>query len=103
MQKIKEKPWMKTNSGFKCPSESLLPGLNWDHLLNIVPLPVDDKEYYGRRIGSYRAELEAIGVVVDLDGAMGIQNSFLYTLSQHCLQEVLPAPMCSPYSIASGA
>ena len=47
--------------------------------MNIVPLPVDDKEYYGSRIGSYRAELEAIGVVVDLDGAMGIQNSFLYT------------------------
>ena len=69
VQKIKVQPWMKTSSGFKCPSESLLPGLNWDHLLNIVPMPVVDKEYYGSRIGSYRAELEAIGVVVDLEGA----------------------------------
>nr|POE45423.1 hypothetical protein CFP56_20095 [Quercus suber] len=60
---------MKTSSGFKCPSEPLLPGLNWDHLLNIVHLPVADKEYYGRRIGSYRAELETIGVVVDINGA----------------------------------
>ena len=69
VQKIKDQPRMKTNFGFKCPSESLLPGLNWDHLLNIVHLPVVDEEYYGRRIGSYRAELEKIGVVVDINGA----------------------------------
>ncbi|XP_075655120.1 uncharacterized protein LOC142625328 [Castanea sativa] len=69
VQKIKDQPWMKTSSGFKCPSESLLPGHNWDHLLNIVPLPVVDEEYYGSRIGSYRTELEAIGVVVDINGA----------------------------------
>ncbi|KAK7840286.1 hypothetical protein CFP56_016885 [Quercus suber] len=69
VQKIKDQPWLKTSSGFKCPSESLLPGLNLDHLLNIVPLPVVDEEYYGSRIGSYRTELEAIGVVVDINGA----------------------------------
>ncbi|KAL4644533.1 hypothetical protein ACB092_02G171500 [Castanea dentata] len=69
VQKIKDQPWMNTSSGFKCPSESLLPGHNWDHLLNIVPLPVVDEKYYGSRIGSYRTELEAIGVVVDINGA----------------------------------
>ncbi len=69
VQKIKDQPWMKTSSGFKCPSESLLPGPNWDHLLDIFPLPIVDEAYYGSRIGSYRDELEAIGVVVDLNGA----------------------------------
>ena len=89
VQKIKDQPWMKTSSGFKCPSESLLPGLNWDHLLNIVPLPVVDEEYYGSKIGSYRTELEAIGVVVDINGACKILS---FTLKSTLLSSSLTSP-----------
>ncbi|XP_027182294.1 uncharacterized protein LOC113780715 [Coffea eugenioides] len=61
--------WMKTTSGFRCPSESVLFDPMWDHLLKVVSLPIIDESYYGSRIRSYKEELEAIAVIVNLDSA----------------------------------
>uniref|UniRef100_A0A7N2MZP0 Sacsin n=1 Tax=Quercus lobata TaxID=97700 RepID=A0A7N2MZP0_QUELO len=72
LKTVKSGKWLKTNQGYLTPPGTVYLIPDMDHLLNIVPLPVVDKEYYGSRIGSYRAELEAIGVVVDLDGAYKI-------------------------------
>ncbi|KAH7847933.1 hypothetical protein Vadar_031793 [Vaccinium darrowii] len=66
-ENIECQPWMKTTFGFKCPQESLLPNHNWGQLVKFLPLSIIDEGYYGSRIKLYKAELEAIGVAVNLD------------------------------------
>ncbi|KAG5528305.1 hypothetical protein RHGRI_029096 [Rhododendron griersonianum] len=66
-EKIGCQPWMKTTFDFKCPKESLLPDDNWGQLVKFLPLASIDEGYYGSSIRSYRAELEAISVAVNLD------------------------------------
>ncbi|KAH7847938.1 hypothetical protein Vadar_031865 [Vaccinium darrowii] len=66
-EKIVCSPWMRTSFGFKCPMETILPHRSWGQLVEVLPLPIIDEAYYGSTIRSYKAELEAIGVVVNLD------------------------------------
>ncbi|XP_028082951.1 uncharacterized protein LOC114284240 [Camellia sinensis] len=66
-KKITYQPWMKTSFDFRCPSECLLPDENWGYLVDVVPLPIIDEVYYGSKVQSYKAELEAIGVAVNPD------------------------------------
>ncbi|KAI8030890.1 hypothetical protein LOK49_LG01G03112 [Camellia lanceoleosa] len=66
-KKITYQPWMKTSFDFRCPSECLLPDKNWGYLVDVVPLPIIDEVYYGSKVQSYKAELEAIGVAVNPD------------------------------------
>ncbi|CAL5366615.1 unnamed protein product [Camellia sinensis] len=89
LQKIRELPWMKTSSGFKCPTETLLPNHKWGHLLSVVPLPIIDETHYGIELKLYKAELKAIGVAVDLDGVFKmLSDQFKFSLSSGRLTNV---------------
>ncbi|KAE9449555.1 hypothetical protein C3L33_18541, partial [Rhododendron williamsianum] len=66
-EKIVSQAWMKTSFGFKCPSETLLPKRSWVQLVDLLPLPIIAESYYGSRLRSYKAELETIGVAVNID------------------------------------
>ncbi|OMO50899.1 hypothetical protein CCACVL1_30167 [Corchorus capsularis] len=69
IDKVTEKPWLKTNSGFECPLKCVLHNKEWDSLFNIVDVPIIDEGFYGSEIRSFLAEMKAIGVAVDFDSA----------------------------------
>lgn len=61
---------MKTNIGFKNPSECFLHDPEWACLLQVFSgFPLIDEKYYGSKIFSFKNELKQIGVVVDFDEA----------------------------------
>ncbi|XP_058188028.1 uncharacterized protein LOC131304709 [Rhododendron vialii] len=83
-EKIVCQSWMKTSFGFKCPTETLLPHRSWGQLVEVLPLPVIDEAYYGSRVRLHKAELEAIGVAVNLDQVCNMlitKVKFLLSLS----------------------
>lgn len=71
---------MKTDSGFRCPNECLLPDPRWNYLFDVVSFPIIDESYYGGKIRSYMAELKAIGVIVDLESARDVVVGKLVSL-----------------------
>ncbi|XP_068308008.1 uncharacterized protein [Pyrus communis] len=69
INRIKCQPWMKTNLGFKRPSETALPGSQWGSLFTALQVPAIDALYYGDAITHFVEELNALDVVVDDSGA----------------------------------
>ncbi|KAK1407150.1 hypothetical protein QVD17_38761 [Tagetes erecta] len=69
---IKNKKCLKTNMGYRCPSECFLVTSNseWGCLLKVFgSFPVLDVNFYGRSIFSMARELKNIGVMVDFEDA----------------------------------
>ncbi|KAL1810439.1 hypothetical protein ACET3Z_027429 [Daucus carota] len=67
---LKDKKCIKTNDGFKSPTECYLPDSEWGCLLQVFScFPLIDENFYGSKILSFKSELKQIGVVVDLDEA----------------------------------
>jgi len=75
---------LKTNMGFKIPSECFLYDQTWGCILDVFnSLPVIDHKFYGDNIFSYKNELKKIGVVVDFGDAI---NRFASLFKQKASQ-----------------
>ncbi|KAL7191652.1 hypothetical protein ACSBR2_023687 [Camellia fascicularis] len=67
---FKGKRFLKTNMGYKVPSESYLFNPQWGCLLEVFNgFPLIDQNFYGTNIVSYKNELKQLGVVVDFEEA----------------------------------
>ena len=69
LQALKGDKCLKTNKGYKFPSECFLPNTDWDCLLKVFSndFPLIDEDFYGTKILSYRNELKQAGVVVEFE------------------------------------
>ncbi|GAU26213.1 hypothetical protein TSUD_354350 [Trifolium subterraneum] len=71
LSSLKGAKCLKTNMGFKIPSECFLYDQVWGCILDVFNgLPVIDHEFYGAKIFDYKDELRQIGVVVDFGDAI---------------------------------
>ncbi|KAK9190781.1 hypothetical protein WN943_019391 [Citrus x changshan-huyou] len=61
--------WLKTHigDGYSSPNQCLLFDKNWESYLKQTDGPFIDEEFYGSEIKSFRRELIAIGVTVDVE------------------------------------
>ncbi|KAI8017385.1 Protein NO VEIN [Camellia lanceoleosa] len=67
---FKGKRFLKTNMGYKAPSESYLFNPQWGCLLEVFNgFPLIDQNFYGTNIVLYKNELKQLGVVVDFEEA----------------------------------
>ncbi|KAL8118501.1 uncharacterized protein LOC141723799 [Apium graveolens] len=67
---LKDAKCIKTNVGFKTPSECYLPDPEWGCLLEVFScFPLIDEKFYGSKIFSFKNELKQIGAVVEFDEA----------------------------------
>ncbi|THG08454.1 hypothetical protein TEA_011143 [Camellia sinensis var. sinensis] len=67
---FKRKKSLKTNMGYKAPSESYLFNPQWGCLLEVFNgFPLIDQNFYGTNIVLYKNELKQLGVVVDFEEA----------------------------------
>ncbi|KAI3820646.1 hypothetical protein L1987_08194 [Smallanthus sonchifolius] len=72
VQAIKHQKCIKTNLGYRCPSECFLvtSESEWGCLLQVFgSFPIVDKNFYGSSIFSMEKELKKIGVMVDFENA----------------------------------
>ncbi|KAM2075719.1 hypothetical protein ACFX1T_038557 [Malus domestica] len=60
-------PWLKTYAGYRPPSKCLLFDYKFDGFLKKTDGPFIDEEFYGSKITTYRKELSAIGVIVEVE------------------------------------
>ncbi|CAN6713537.1 unnamed protein product [Malus baccata var. baccata] len=60
-------PWLKTYAGYRPPSKCLLFDYKFDGFLKKTDGPFIDEEFYGSKIKTYRKELSAIGVIVEVE------------------------------------
>ncbi|XP_057972588.1 uncharacterized protein LOC131160730 [Malania oleifera] len=71
------KKWIKTHFGYASPDNCLLYDGIWGALLQRNDGPFIDEEFYGSNIASYRKELNAIGVTVDVTNGCPLLASHL--------------------------
>ncbi|KAJ9676552.1 hypothetical protein PVL29_021860 [Vitis rotundifolia] len=71
IQALKGNKCLKTNMGYKFPSECFLFNTEWGCLLKVfqTDFPLIDEDFYGTTILSYKRELGQAGVVVDFEVA----------------------------------
>ncbi|XP_062115853.1 uncharacterized protein LOC133829995 [Humulus lupulus] len=69
--------WLKTNDGYRPPSKCLLFDSKWGESLNRSDGPFIDEKFYGSEIASYKEELKAIGVIVDVEKGCQLLGSLL--------------------------
>ncbi|KAL5558728.1 hypothetical protein UlMin_034939 [Ulmus minor] len=65
IEMVKGHSWLKTTSGFKCPSETILPDSRWGPLLDALKISLIDEDYYKGKIRQFVDVLSAIGVAVN--------------------------------------
>ncbi|KAL5544692.1 hypothetical protein UlMin_008476 [Ulmus minor] len=78
--KIVSQPWLKTHAGYRSPSQSLL----FDTKCSLKPTdgPFIDETHYGFKMASYKKELSAIGVIVDIEKGCPLMFNQLDFLSE---------------------
>ncbi|KAK9928978.1 hypothetical protein M0R45_026089 [Rubus argutus] len=59
--------WIKTHAGYRSPKESLLFDSKFGLYLKRTDGPFIDEEFYSTKIGSYKKELSALGVIVEVE------------------------------------
>ncbi|KAJ1427869.1 Histidine kinase/HSP90-like ATPase superfamily [Sesbania bispinosa] len=59
--------WLKTHAGYRPPDKCLLFDSNWSSYLKPTDGPFIDENLYGPKIASYKKELNAVGVTVDVE------------------------------------
>ncbi|XVE56520.1 hypothetical protein DITRI_Ditri04bG0017200 [Diplodiscus trichospermus] len=70
-QTLKNAKCLKTNLGYKPPSECFLFDYEWGCLLQVFScFPILENAYYGSIMSSYKNELKRLGVVVDFEVAV---------------------------------
>ncbi|KAL8243548.1 hypothetical protein R6Q59_009806 [Mikania micrantha] len=83
VQAIKNNKCLKTNLGYRCPSECFLvtSESEWGCLLKVFgSFPIVDETFYGSSIFSMENELKKIGVLVNFEDAA---KEFTHTFKQH--------------------
>lgn len=61
---------MKSRHGYKTPCESITFSSQWGSILLFIDLPLIGDVYYGIGICKYTDELEKLGVITDIEGAV---------------------------------
>ncbi|KAI3673633.1 hypothetical protein L6452_39757 [Arctium lappa] len=82
VQALKNQKCLKTNLGYRCPSECFLlnPDSEWGCLLQVFgSFPVLDRSFYGNSIFSMANELKKLGVMVEFEDA---SKAFTRTFKQ---------------------
>ncbi|CBI15720.3 unnamed protein product, partial [Vitis vinifera] len=82
IQALKGNKCLKTNMGYKFPSECFLFNTEWDSLLKVFhnDFPLIDEDFYGTSILSYEKESRQAGIVVDFEAAT---QKFLAVFKKH--------------------
>ncbi|KAH7510806.1 hypothetical protein FEM48_ZijujUnG0086000 [Ziziphus jujuba var. spinosa] len=76
MKKVSQ-AWLKTHAGYRPPNKCLLFDSKWGNYLKQTDGPFIDEQFYGSTIRSYRKELNAIGVIVDVEKGCSLIASHL--------------------------
>ncbi|KAM4107751.1 hypothetical protein ACJW30_04G168900 [Castanea mollissima] len=71
------KKWLKTTEGYQPPDKCLLFDSSWGTYLERTDGPFIDEYFYGSNITSYKKELKAIGVTVDVEKGCSLIASHL--------------------------
>ncbi|KAI3740240.1 hypothetical protein L2E82_30665 [Cichorium intybus] len=66
-EKLSQKNWLKTHFGYKRPNDCLLFSSDWNPFLRCNDGPFIDEGFYGSTIASYKAELNLLGVITDVN------------------------------------
>ncbi|XP_043713019.1 uncharacterized protein LOC122661626 [Telopea speciosissima] len=74
--------WMKTHMGYQTPEKCLLFDTEWASFLQPEDGPFIDEEFYGSSMMSYKEELSAIGVTLDIKNGCTLLASHLESHSQ---------------------
>ncbi|KAI3688640.1 hypothetical protein L2E82_46369 [Cichorium intybus] len=77
LEEVTRKRWLKTHFGYKRPDECLLFGYTHVSLLKHNDGPFVCEAFYGSSIGSYKDELDAIGVINDINKECQLLASYL--------------------------
>nr|XP_020175787.1 uncharacterized protein LOC109761384 [Aegilops tauschii subsp. strangulata] len=78
LRKLRDLKWLKTNVGFRAPSESFILDPEWECLVKVFNgVPVVDSGFYGSKISPYKEELKKTGLIAGFDQASkAIANIF---------------------------
>ncbi|XP_071693153.1 uncharacterized protein [Rutidosis leptorrhynchoides] len=115
VQAVKGTKCLKTNMGYKCPSDCFLlnPESEWGGLLHVFKsFPILDEGFYGQEIFSMSSELKKIGVIVSIEDAskefvrtfkkqassMTKENAFLLL---HCYKKMKKMKINLPSELSS--
>ncbi|KAE9607316.1 hypothetical protein Lal_00026672 [Lupinus albus] len=71
------KNWLKTHAGYRPPDKCLLFDSKWNSYLKPTDGPFIDENFYGPNIATYKKELNAIGVTVDVEKGCSLVASHL--------------------------
>ncbi|XP_057519125.1 uncharacterized protein LOC130799868 [Amaranthus tricolor] len=84
LENISRKKWVKTTAGYMSPKESLLFDPKVKSRLQPCDAPFIDETFYGPGIFSYKSELGAVGVVVDMccPDAKSLLSTYIKCLSE---------------------
>jgi sacsin len=77
------KNWLKTHAGYRPPERCLLFESKWSSFLNPTDGPFIDQNFYGPEIASFQKELNAIGVISEVEKGCSLLSSHLESLSDH--------------------
>ncbi|GAU26215.1 hypothetical protein TSUD_354370 [Trifolium subterraneum] len=77
------KNWLKTHAGYRPPERCLLFDSKWSSFLNPTDGPFIDQNFYGPEIASFEKELNAIGVISEVEKGCSLLFSHLESLSDH--------------------
>ncbi|CAJ1949708.1 unnamed protein product [Sphenostylis stenocarpa] len=75
--------WLKTHVGYRSPDKCLLFDSKWNKYLKPTDGPFIDENFYGPEIASYKKELNAIGVTIDVEKGCPLVASHLGFLSDY--------------------
>nr|GMD17757.1 Sacsin like [Ipomoea batatas] len=76
VEKLNQK-WIKTQGGYRSPKECLLYSSDWNGMLKQEDGPFIDEKFYGPNILSYKKELQALGVVVEVKNGCSLVAGYL--------------------------
>ncbi|CAO2826957.1 unnamed protein product [Amaranthus hypochondriacus] len=84
LENISRKKWVKTTAGYMSPNETLLFDSKIKSRLQQCDAPFIDVTFYGPGIFSYKSELAAVGVVVDMccSDAKSLLSTYIKSLSE---------------------
>ena len=77
------KNWLKTHAGYRPPEKCFLFDSKWSSFLNPTDGPFIDENFYGPKIASFCKELNAIGVISEVEKGCCLLASHLESLSDH--------------------
>ena len=104
LNSLKGTSFLKTNMGFKTPSECFLYDPVWGCILEVFNgLPVINHKFYGEKIFSYKDELKKTGAVVDFkDAIKNFASLFEQKASEASINQKNVTSLLSCYRLLKG-